>query len=128
MCLLFERCHLWPYARQSKKAAAAAAEAWQLHVQKERLARVIVNTVVVVVDVDVARGREDGESLDLLVVEATIRLEKRQQIGHERLADDLSVGDAIEVDRVDTLDGGIEASLVVALEHEEAIVAEGRNV
>ena len=98
-------------------------------VEELRLARVVVDAVVVVADVDVAVVHE-GHALDLLVKQAT----RRQQVGHEvldeRLRDrgrrELGPGGGREL--VDALDAGVGPELVVALEDEELAPADERDV
>ena len=98
-------------------------------VEELRLARVVVDAVVVVADVDVAVVHQ-GHALDLLAKQAAGRLEVRHEVLDERLRDrgrrELGPGGGREL--VDALDAGVWPELVVALEDEELAIADERDV
>ena len=99
------------------------------NVEELRLARVVVDAVVVVADVDVAVVHE-GHALDLLVKQAAGRLEVGHEVLDERLLDRgrrvRGPGGGREL--VDALDAGVGPELVVPLEDEELAIADERDV
>lgn len=105
-------------ARPRRRSVQDLAQPHQL-----RLAAAVVDAIVVGNEQHLAAGQH-RQALDLLQHRTLGGPQVGHQVAHQRLGQRAAGRHAGQVDAVEALDAGVRAVLVVALDHQEAVVAE----